>query len=141
VRNDAFAIGDALRTDLISDTGTEDLLGQPAPDPEQALERGAVDPGVRHGIFRNARQPIRPREVKATVFGSGTSEATTKPSPVPQLAADPIETVFVSMVTAPFRARALPQSIVAPVFSVILVSARIFPANLVSVPRVAELPT
>ena len=50
------------------------------------------------------------------------------------------ETVFVSSVTAPFRARALPDTL-APVFMVMLVSARIFPTNVVVVPRVAELPT
>ena len=44
-------------------------------------------------------------------------------------------------VTAPFRASALPQVIVAPVFKLMLVSARIFPSNAVLVPSVAELPT
>jgi hypothetical protein len=44
-------------------------------------------------------------------------------------------------VTAPFRAKALPQLIPAPLFMVIEVSARIFPVNAVVVPRVAELPT
>ena len=50
------------------------------------------------------------------------------------------ETVLVSSVTVPFRARILPD-MVAPVFTVMLVSARIFPANAVFVPSVAELPT
>src|ERR1017187_7282316 len=49
-------------------------------------------------------------------------------------------TLLLSSVTAPFRARTLP-SVLAPVFRVILVSARTFPANEVVVPRVAELPT
>ena len=44
-------------------------------------------------------------------------------------------------VTAPFRAKALPQLMLAPLFMVMPVSARIFPANAVVVPRVAELPT
>ena len=44
-------------------------------------------------------------------------------------------------VTAPFIAKALPQPMLAPLFSVMLVSARIFPWNEVLVPRVAELPT
>ena len=48
---------------------------------------------------------------------------------------------MVSIVTAPFRARALPGIMSAPVFSVILASARIFPWNAVVVPSVAELPT
>jgi len=45
-----------------------------------------------------------------------------------------------SIVTAPFCARALPDK-VASVVIVILVSARIFPMNVVPVPIVAELPT
>ena len=49
-------------------------------------------------------------------------------------------TVLESIVTAPFRARALPDTF-APVLRVMLVSARIFPTNVVVVPRVAELPT
>ena len=48
---------------------------------------------------------------------------------------------MVSRVTAPFRANALPSSIVAPVFIVMLVSARMCPSNAVPVPSVAELPT
>src|SRR6185436_1111650 len=47
--------------------------------------------------------------------------------------------VLESSVTAPFRARALPDTL-APVARVMLVSARILPANEVPVPRVAELP-
>ena len=47
---------------------------------------------------------------------------------------------LVSIVTAPFRARALPDT-VAPVCRAMLVSARMLPANTVSVLRVAELPT
>ena len=50
------------------------------------------------------------------------------------------EMVFVSMVTAPFRARARPTT-VAPVLSVMDVSARMLPWKVVLVPRVAELPT
>jgi hypothetical protein len=46
-----------------------------------------------------------------------------------------------SIVTAPFRASALPSTIVAFVFSVMLVSATILPVNSVRVPSVAELPT
>ena len=51
-----------------------------------------------------------------------------------------LEMLLVSSVTAPFRASALPSTISAPVFSVMLVSARIFPRKSVFVPRVAELP-
>ena len=52
-----------------------------------------------------------------------------------------MEIPFESIVTAPFLAKALPQEMFAPVSSVILVSARMFPAKSVVVPRVAELPT
>lgn len=47
---------------------------------------------------------------------------------------------FVSSVTAPFCASALPEML-APVFSVMLVRARILPLNTVVTPSVAELPT
>jgi hypothetical protein len=50
------------------------------------------------------------------------------------------ETTLVSIVTAPVRARALPEML-APVVRVMLASARIFPTNDVPVPSVAELPT
>src|SRR5450759_48915 len=50
------------------------------------------------------------------------------------------ETLLLSSVTAPFRAKVRAVTF-APVFSVMLDSARIFPANDVVVPRVAELPT
>jgi len=51
-----------------------------------------------------------------------------------------LETWLSSIVTAPLIASA-PPCIRAPVVRVMLVSARIFPANPVLVPRVAELPT
>ena len=46
---------------------------------------------------------------------------------------------FASNTTAPFLAKTLPST-VAPVFSVIDVNARMFPAKFVAVPSVAELP-
>ena len=49
--------------------------------------------------------------------------------------------VLLSIVTAPFIAKALPQVIEAPVASVMLCCAMILPANAVFVPSVAELPT
>jgi hypothetical protein len=52
-----------------------------------------------------------------------------------------MEMVLWSIVTAPVLAKALPQPIVAPVVSVMLVLARIFPSNEVPVPRVAETGT
>src|SRR5438270_13414043 len=48
--------------------------------------------------------------------------------------------MLLSNVTAPFRASALPFN-VAPVLTVIDARAIMFPANVVLVPRVAELPT
>ena len=75
----------------------------------------------------SAHVPIKP-----IVPGSGTVVP-----PPPQ----PPPMTLLSSVTAPFRAKALPQLMPAPVFIVMLVSARIFPANAVVVPRVAELPT
>jgi hypothetical protein len=51
-----------------------------------------------------------------------------------------METVLVSIVTVPFCASSLPST-VAPVMSVMLVSAKIFPTNFVVEPSVAELPT
>jgi hypothetical protein len=50
------------------------------------------------------------------------------------------EMLSVSNVTAPFRARARPEAMFAPVFKVMLANARILPWNEVVVPRVAELP-
>ena len=50
------------------------------------------------------------------------------------------EMVLVSMVTAPVNAMARPHRILAVVFIVMLVRARILPANEVLVPKVAELP-
>jgi len=47
---------------------------------------------------------------------------------------------LLSRVTAPFRASARPSTVV-PFCTVIEVSARIVPTNVVPVPRVAELPT
>ena len=73
----------------------------------------------------------RPLPIKLMVPGSGTTVVDD-----PQL-----EMVFVSSVTAPFLARAEPHVMEAPVVRVMLVSARIFPANTVPVPKVAELPT
>ena len=78
------------------------------------------------------------------VPGSGT--ASPVPLPLPSLvvalqAFVLIVTSSVSIVTAPFFARARPHAILAPVSRVMLVSARMFPANSVVVPRVAELPT
>jgi hypothetical protein len=58
--------------------------------------------------------------------------------PPPQLPTT--ETTLLSSVTAPVRAKRAP-SLVAPVFRVMLASARMFPLKSVVVPSVAELPT
>ena len=56
-------------------------------------------------------------------------------------AAQPAEpTLFVSIVTAPLRAKALPDTF-APVVRLMLSRPRTLPTNSVPVPRVAELPT
>jgi hypothetical protein len=65
------------------------------------------------------------------VPGSGTVDPPLQPPPI----------LLLFSVTAPLIARALPQPMLAPLFRVMLVSARIFPWNEVPVPRVAELPT
>ena len=81
--------------------------------------------------------------------GSGTGGVSSLPPPKPLVPSSalvlsleqPLETVFVSIVTAPVCANALPQFMVASVFSVMLATARIFPSNAVALSRVAELPT
>ena len=74
---------------------------------------------------------IRPLPIKLMVPGSGIA---VRDDPQPEM-------VLLSSVTAPFLAKAEPHVMEAPVVMVMLVSARIFPANAVPVPRVAELPT
>src|SRR5436190_552296 len=75
---------------------------------------------------RRIMRIIRPTEPSAGMLGAPAHAA--------------MFTVFVSRVTAPFRARARPVT-PAPVVIVMLVSARMFPANVLPVPSVAELPT
>src|ERR1700731_1765097 len=64
------------------------------------------------------------------IVGAGVGVNTT-----PQM-----ETLLPSSVTAPVRARALPETL-APVFRVTLASARMFPGKEEVVPSTAELPT
>jgi hypothetical protein len=52
-----------------------------------------------------------------------------------------MEMELVSRVTAPLTANARPSAMLAPADTVMLVFARIFPANAVFAPRVAEVPT
>ncbi len=57
---------------------------------------------------------------------------------VTSMFSQPMERVFVSMVTLPVDAKALPQLSVAPVPKVMLVYARIFPANVAPASMVAD---
>ena len=77
--------------------------------------------------------PSRPLPSSIRLLGSGAADVV---EPAGQALM-----VFVSRVTAPFRAMALPHSMVAPVVRVMLWSAIRYPTNEVSVPRVAELPS
>ena len=77
----------------------------------------------------------------------GMAPATTGGTPLPgpgrPVPAKPVhaeESTLPAAVTAPLRAKVLPDTL-APVFEVTLASARMFPANVVVVPSVAELPT
>lgn len=106
----------------------------------------------RYACLRTASRPKRPHPRSNRVLGSGTPVALPLNPPLPLNSplvpppskgtlSQPMEIVLVSNVTAPFRARARPQLSVAPVFSVMLVRATIFPSKAVVVPRVADLPT
>src|ERR1035441_5386046 len=82
----------------------------------------------RRAIPANIASPV---PSKPRVPGSGTVDVLLQPPPM----------TLLFSVTAPLIAKALPQPMLAPLFRVMLVSARIFPWNDVVVPRVAELPT
>ncbi len=101
------------------------------------------------------RVSVNAMPVSGVSFGSLTVNVLVVKSPTPRLAA-PNDTVMVggatkiglhwaaemllvSRVTAPSWAKARPAK-VEPLFTVMLVSARTFPANEVLVPKVAELP-
>ena len=73
-----------------------------------------------------------PKSTRGNVAGCGAA--------IGMLAAQ-LVMVLVSSVTAPLRAKALPSVMVAPVFIVMLASARMWPTKAVPVPTVAELPT
>src|ERR1700693_5199831 len=102
-----------------------------SPEPKRRSIEGSgttrITCGGGGGSDRGVASPIR-----------GPLKPLLPSSPVPT---QPMEMVLWSMVTAPVLAKALPQPIIAPVFSVMLVSATIFPTNDVVVSRVAELPT
>ena len=91
--------------------------------------------GIRLGL--SAKIALTTSATGATAGGRGTTGS----SDVVHGARLPIEMLLVSSVTAPFCARAAPQAMLAPVFNVMLVSARMSPTNEVVVPSVAELPT
>ena len=125
----------------------EDTLRNPAfidssTDPDRHIDGVLCDKLQSLEQARETRLQPRPL-IAATleprrnrVEGCGTGCGPPFPAPL-----HPTEITLLSSVTLPFRARALPQPMVAPVFRVMLVKARMFPLNAVVVPRVAELPT
>src|ERR1039458_3816992 len=119
---------------MSSSTFRLSLIGSVGPGPR--LFYRPAWPIDRH--LRSHRKPApRPMPSSVSVPGSG---APLKP-PLPLSTLHVSEMVLVSMVTSPFRARALPHRIVASVLIKMLVSATIFPAKAVPVLSVAELPT
>ena len=99
-------------------------------------------------VRRAAPSAEKPTSINTQAKGSGTAPPL-KPRlpksvrPVPKLPPPPqeFETAFESAVTAPLSPIARPQMMAALVSSVMLWSAKIFPANVVPVPSIAELPT
>ena len=102
--------------------------------PESVGMGGCGPPGVGDGPNVGVSVGVGDGPAVAVRAGVGVGP----PPPSTQAA---LETLLVSMVTAPFRARTLPGEVLAPVVSVMLVRARMFPLNRVPVPSVAELPT
>ncbi len=98
--------------------------------------RGPVS--VAAELFGLLRVMVRVDTPPAAIV-AGLNDFTTVGGIVGTAHAD-METVLESIVTAPLRARALPD-IVALVSREMLVKARIFPMKAVPVPSVAELPT
>ncbi len=94
----------------------------------------AVVPGVDAGAVAVARGGVADAVGIAPVGRVVGVAVGVVPAAQPEL-----ETVLVSIVTAPFRARALPDTL-APFCRLMLVSARMFPTNVVFVKRSAELP-
>src|SRR5439155_12512345 len=124
-------------------------------------------PGPTNGLFAEMLKPViavpgltprSPPTMVAPVLVTVEAPRTAKvlaaprlPAPVPKSGsggeggkqgadAHTAETLLASIVTAPLSAKVLPNTL-APVFRVMLASARIFPENSVFAPRVAELPT
>jgi hypothetical protein len=82
---------------------------------------------------------VRPERIEAAPFGAASRAVLSLQF---RFDKEPygIEMALSSIVTAPFRARALPDRL-APVPRLTLVSAMMFPLKAVPVPSVAELPT
>src|ERR1700737_3288315 len=78
--------------------------------------------------------------MSGTPVGPRTPTPPPPPPPAPPIRLHNV-IVLVSSVTAPVCAQAAPQRMLALVFRVMLVCARMSPANDVVVPSVAELPT
>jgi hypothetical protein len=120
------------------------LLLDPAPLPEAAplLELATLDPAPlpeAAPLLELATLPPTPAPPPDPAMLPPDPALPSTPASLPAPAQVAAKTRLVSIVTAPFRARALPDTVVL-VFRVMLASARMLPANLVSVPRVAELP-
>src|SRR5450755_3979823 len=103
--------------------------------------------GYRLRFLQNALSALHiPRKEKLEEFApTAIAPPVVSRAMVPGSGVVPLVTqlliVLVSNVTAPLSAMALPQSIVASWFKVMLWSATMFPMNAVVVPSVAELPT
>ena len=92
----------------------------------------------RHAIAN--RPALCPPTVPAVLPANPKLPKSPRPLPALPAASHELEIVFVSIVTAPVSASARPYRIFAVVFSVMLSPARMFPAKLVLVPSVADLP-
>jgi hypothetical protein len=103
--------------------------------------RVAVSVGVAVAVSVGVGVAVSVGVAVAVSVGVGVAVSVGVGVAVSTAAAQPAEpTLFVSIVTAPFRARALPDTF-APVVRLMLSRAKTLPTNSVSVPRVAELPT
>ncbi len=122
---------------------TSDL---PAPIQSQAQQAGAQEQNAagfwnhdarcnRGDALRRATRCIRRCNGNAAAAAAQAVAALQKEI---SMFSQPMERVFVSMVTLPVDAKALPQLSVAPVPKVMLVYARIFPANVAPASMVAD---
>src|SRR5687767_2335789 len=112
--------------------------------------RRFTSPNTRNPGFTHARDALAGDRTRVPVPAARRAVSVPESQnemPLPVVCAAPMVvsagvavTALLSSVTAPLRARVRPVT-VAPVVTVMLASARMFPANDVVVPSVAELPT